>query len=139
MLFRSLQQHKLLKVIKKKLVRKVLDMIKKIEPEKYEEFWKEFSTNIKLGVMEDSANRTRLAKLLRFKSSHEDGKETTLADYVERMKEKQEAIFFVAGTSLDEVKNSPFVERLLAKGFEVLFLTEPAERICDVETDPVAI
>lgn len=78
-------------------------MIKKIEPEKYEEFWKEFSTNIKLGVMEDSANRTRLAKLLRFKSSHEEGKETTLADYVERMKEKQEAIFFVAGTSMEEV------------------------------------
>lgn len=126
----QLQQHKLLKVIKKKLVRKVLDMIKKIDAEKYEEFWKEFSTNIKLGVMEDSANRTRLAKLLRFKSSHEEGKETTLADYVERMKEKQEAIFFVAGTSLDEVKASPFVERLLKKGYEVLYLTEPVDEYC---------
>ena len=61
----TLQQHKLLKVIKKKLVRKTLDMIKKISDDKYDAFWKEYSTNIKLGVIEDTANRTRLAKLLR--------------------------------------------------------------------------
>uniref|UniRef100_A0A0M3IX96 Endoplasmin n=1 Tax=Ascaris lumbricoides TaxID=6252 RepID=A0A0M3IX96_ASCLU len=67
----TLQQHKLLKVIKKKLVRKVLDMLKKMEPDVYEEFWKEFSTNIKLGIMEDPTNRTRLSKLLRFRSSHD--------------------------------------------------------------------
>merc|ERR1712071_371814 len=65
----TLQQHKLLKVIKKKLVRKTLDMIKKIEESAYPGFWKEYSTNIKLGVIEDTANRTRLAKLLRFMSS----------------------------------------------------------------------
>ena len=61
----TLQQHKLLKVIKKKLVRKALDMIKKMEEEEFEKFWKEYSTNIKLGVIEDSSNRNRLAKILR--------------------------------------------------------------------------
>merc|ERR1712020_187690 len=102
----TLQQHKLLKVIKKKLVRKTLDMIKKISNDKYYDFWKEYSTNIKLGVIEDTANRTRLAKLLRFTSSN--GKMTSLAEYVERMKDKQESIFYMAGSSKEEVQNSPF-------------------------------
>merc|ERR1739846_43464 len=91
----TLQQHKLLKVIKKKLVRKTLDMIKKIDPSIYPTFWREFSTNIKLGCIEDAANRTRLAKLLRFTSSN--GKLASLAEYVERMKDKQEHIFYMAG------------------------------------------
>jgi len=126
----NLQQHKLLKVIKKKLVRKVLDMIKKIDKEQYLEFWKEYSTNIKLGVMEDPSNRTRLAKLLRFFSSHSKDGTTSLAEYVERMKEKQEGIYFVAGSSREEVEQSPFVERLLKKGYEVLYLTEPVDEYC---------
>merc|ERR1711983_139367 len=121
----TLQQHKLLKVIKKKLVRKTLDMIKKIPDDKYGEFWEEYSTNIKLGVIEDTANRTRLAKLLRFTSSN--GKLTSLAEYVERMKDKQEAIYYIAGGSKEEVTSSPFVERLLKKGYEVLFLTEAVD------------
>jgi len=126
----TLQQHKLLKVIKKKLVRKTLDMIKKISKEDYEKFWKEYSTNIKLGVMEDHSNRTRLAKLLRFYSSNSDKEMTTLADYIERMKDKQEVIYFVAGQGRDEVEKSPFVERLLKKGFEVLYLTEAVDEYC---------
>merc|ERR1712176_1485725 len=127
----QLQQHKLLKVIKKKLVRKALDMIKKIDDADYmDKFWKEFSTNIKLGVMEDHSNRTCLAKLLRFRSSNDAEKMTSLADYVGRMKDKQEHIFFMAGSSLDEVKNSPFVERLLKKGYEVLYLVEPVDEYC---------
>merc|ERR1711915_551743 len=121
----TLQQHKLLKVIKKKLVRKTLDMIKKIDDDKYNAFWAEYSTNIKLGVIEDTANRTRLAKLLRFVSSN--GKLTSLAEYVERMKEKQEHIFYMAGGSKDEVEKSPFVERLIKKGYEVLYLTEAVD------------
>jgi len=121
----TLQQHKLLKVIKKKLVRKTLDMIKKISDDKYMEFWKEYSTNMKLGVIEDTANRTRLAKLLRFSSSN--GGLASLAEYVERMKDKQEAIFYIAGGSKEEVEKSPFVERLLKKGYEVLFLTEAVD------------
>ncbi|KAH9507966.1 hypothetical protein Btru_052471 [Bulinus truncatus] len=108
----TLQQHKLLKVIKKKLVRKALDMIKKIDKEQYDKFWKEYSTNIKLGVIEDTSNRTRLAKLLRFYSSNSDTEQTFLADYVERMKEKQEAIYFIAGTSREEVENPPLLSSL---------------------------
>lgn len=124
----NLQQHKLLKVIKKKLVRKVLDMIKKIPDAEYEKFWKEYSTNIKLGVIEDTANRVRLAKLLRFQSSAKpEGKLTSLAGYVKRMKPKQEHIYYLAGTSYKEVANSPFVERLIKKGYEVLYLSDAVD------------
>ncbi|XP_061393856.1 endoplasmin homolog [Musca vetustissima] len=125
----TLQQHKLIKVIKKKLVRKVLDMIKKISKEEYEKFWKEYSTNIKLGIMEDPSNRSRLAKLLRFQSSNGQGV-TSLAEYVERMKPKQQNIYFIAGANRAEVEKSPFVERLLAKGYEVLYLVEAVDEYC---------
>nr|QSV39511.1 HSP90 [Whitmania pigra] len=126
----TLQQHKLLKVIKKKLVRKALDMIKKLNEEDYKTFWKEYSTNMKLGTMEDPSNRTRLAKLLRFYSSNSATEFTSLAEYVERMKEKQEHIYFIAGTSRLEVERSPFVERLLKKGYEVLYLVEAVDEYC---------
>ncbi|KAL8577365.1 hypothetical protein ACOMHN_038269 [Nucella lapillus] len=126
----TLQQNKLLKVIKKKLVRKTLDMIKKIGKEEYRNFWKEYGTNIKLGVMEDTSNRTRLAKLLKFYSSYSETEQTTLEDYVERMKDKQDVIYFVAGNSRADAAKSPFVERLLKKGFEVLFLTEAVDEYC---------
>uniref|UniRef100_A0A4W2I142 Endoplasmin n=1 Tax=Bos indicus x Bos taurus TaxID=30522 RepID=A0A4W2I142_BOBOX len=127
----TLQQHKLLKVIRKKLVRKTLDMIKKIADEKYNDtFWKEFGTNIKLGVIEDHSNRTRLAKLLRFQSSHHPSDMTSLDQYVERMKEKQDKIYFMAGASRKEAESSPFVERLLKKGYEVIYLTEPVDEYC---------
>merc|ERR1711868_357523 len=124
----TLQQHKLLKVIKKKLVRKTLDMIKKIDASLYAAFWREFSTNIKLGVIEDTANRSRLAKLLRFTSSA--GNMVSLSEYVERMKDKQEQIYYMAGSSMKEVQESPFVERLLKKGYEVLYLTEAVDEYC---------
>ena len=90
--------------------------------DKYGAFWAEYSTNIKLGVIEDTANRTRLARWLRFTSSN--GKLSSLAEYVERMKDKQESIFYMAGGSREKVEKSPFVERLLKKGYEVLYLTE---------------
>lgn len=124
----TLQQHKLLKVIKKKLVRKTLDMIKKIDDSKYNDFWREFSTNLKLGVIEDQTNRNRIAKLLRFHSSKTgpDGW-TSLTDYVKDMQSEQEQIFYVAGSSFDEVSKSPFVERVLKKGFEVLYLTDAVD------------
>ena len=75
--------------------------------------------SIKLGVMEDHSNRTRLAKLLRFYSSNSDTEVTSLAEYIERMKEKQEHIYFIAGSTRAEVEKSPFVERLIKKGYEV--------------------
>nr|XP_029521786.1 endoplasmin-like isoform X1 [Oncorhynchus nerka] len=127
----TLQQHKLLKVIRKKLVRKTLDMIKKIAEEQYnEKFWKAFGTNIKLGVIEDHSNRTRLAKLLRFQTSNSDTVLASLEQYVERMKEKQDKIYFMAGTSRQEAESSPFVEKLLKRGYEVLYLTEPVDEYC---------
>jgi heat shock protein beta len=124
----TLQQQKLLKVIKKKLVRKTLDMIKKIDDDKYNDFWKEYSTNLKLGVIEDQTNRNRIAKLLRFHSS-KTGPEgwTSLSEYVKNMPPEQEQIFYVAGASYDEVSQSPFVERVLKKGFEVLYLTDAVD------------
>uniref|UniRef100_A0A3Q2T0I6 Endoplasmin n=1 Tax=Fundulus heteroclitus TaxID=8078 RepID=A0A3Q2T0I6_FUNHE len=127
----TLQQHKLLKVIRKKLVRKTLDMIKKIADDQYnEKFWKEFGTNIKLGVIEDHSNRTRLAKLLRFQTSNSETVLASLEQYVERMKEKQDKIYFMAGTTRKEAESSPFVERLLKKGYEVIYLTEPVDEYC---------
>uniref|UniRef100_A0A1B6C414 Uncharacterized protein n=1 Tax=Clastoptera arizonana TaxID=38151 RepID=A0A1B6C414_9HEMI len=127
----TLQQHKLLKVIKKKIVRKILDVIKKLDKTEAEKFWKEYSTNMKLGVIEDSANRSRLAKILRFQSSSStDGQTITLSDYVSHMKPKQEHIYYIAGTSRKEVETSPFVERLLKKGYEVLYLVEAVDEYC---------
>nr|CAG4635951.1 EOG090X01EZ [Eubosmina coregoni] len=125
----TLQQHKLIKVIRKKLIRKTLDMIKKFDKEQLQKFWAEYSTNIKLGVIDDSANRSRLAKLLQFRSSAQKGF-VSFAEYVERMKEKQESIYFIAGSSLEEVEKSPFVERLVKKGYEVLYLTEAVDEYC---------
>lgn len=123
----TLQQNKLLKVIKKKLVRKILDMIKKLEEEEFDTFYKEYATNLKLGVIEDSANRVRLAKLLRFRSSADAEKLISLESYVERMKDKQDFIYYIAGTDRTELERSPFVERLLKKGYEVLYLTDPID------------
>jgi heat shock protein beta len=122
----QLQQDKLLKVIKKKLVRKALDMIKKLDSEAFATFWDNFGTSIKLGVIEDSTNRNRLAKLLRFTSSNSE-ELTSLEDYVERMKEKQDKIFFLGCNGLEECKRSPFTERLIKKEYEVLYLTEPVD------------
>lgn len=80
--------------------------------------------------MEDPSNRTRLAKLLRFFSSYDPEHQTSLTEYVERMKGKQDAIYFVAGSSKEDAMSSPFVERLLKKGYEVLYLTEPVDEYC---------
>jgi len=123
----TLQQNKLLRVIKKKLVRKALDMLKKMSDDDYKEFYREFGTNVKLGVMEDHSNRNRLAKLIRWQSSNDESEMTSLTDYLERMKEKQEHIYFMTGTSRAECEKSPFVEKLLKKGYEVLYLVDPID------------
>lgn len=88
-----------------------------------------FPCSIKLGVMEDPSNRSRLAKLLRFQTSNGKGV-TSLADYVTRMKSKQEHIYYIAGANRAEVEKSPFVERLLSKGYEVLYLVEAVDEYC---------
>jgi len=124
----TLQQSKLLKVIKKKIVRKILDMIKKLSETDFELFWKEYGTNVKLGVIDDSSNRNRLANLLRFYSSNDNSeKHTSFADYIKRMKTDQEFVYYIAGSSKSELAKSPFVERLLKKGYEVLYLVDPID------------
>lgn len=120
----TLQQHKLLKVIKKKLVRKTLDMLRKLSEEKYTAFYKEFSTHLKLGVIDDHSNRNRIAKMVRYQSSRHPTELTSLVSYIDRMKSNQDLIFYNTGQSRQEVENSPFVERLLKRGYEVLYLTE---------------
>lgn len=126
----SLQHHKTLKIIKKKLVRKALQLIQDIfdneDKTKYTDFWQQYSTNIKLGVIEDQSNRSRLSKLLMFRSS-KTGQLTSLDDYVKRMKEGQEQIYYLTGPSLDECARSPLVEKLLKKDYEVLFMSDPID------------
>merc|ERR1719223_986449 len=94
----------------------------------YIEFWEAFGKNIKLGLIEDSSNRTKLSKLLRFKSNLDDGEKwTSLEQYVSRMKDWQKSIYYISGKDRDEVKSSAFLERLTKKGLEVLFLTDPID------------
>merc|ERR1711979_168867 len=120
-----LQQNKILKVIRKNLVKKVMELIEEISEDKdnYKTFYEQFGRNVKLGIHEDSTNRTKIAKLLRYYSSHDNGEErTTLTDYVSRMKDGQKDIYFITGESVEIVKNSAFVERVTKRGFEVLYM-----------------
>jgi heat shock protein beta len=172
-----LQQSRVLKVIKKKLVSKALDMMKKlaeaeeraIETEeeddkeevekakaeaegkkeeekeeeseedseeedgeaaikKYKEFFDAFGKTLKLGIIEDTKNRKKLAKLLRFESTHtKDGETVSLARYVKRMKEGQKHIYYIAGENKKDLENSPFLEKLKKRGYEVLYMTDPID------------
>ncbi|KAL8524125.1 hypothetical protein ACS0TY_013913 [Phlomoides rotata] len=144
-----LQQHSSLKTIKKKLIRKALDMIRKIAEEdpdessdkkdieessddnekkgQYAKFWNEFGKSIKLGIIEDATNRNRLAKLLRFETTKSDGKLTSLDQYISRMKSGQKDIFYITGTSKEQLEKSPFLERLTKKNYEVIFFTDPVD------------
>merc|ERR1712141_305234 len=128
-----LQQSKILKVIRKNIVKKCLELFAEISENKenYKTFYEQFGRNIKLGIHEDSTNRTKVANLLRYFSSHDGGEErTTLADYVTRMKDNQKDIYFITGESVDIVKNSAFVERVVKRGFEVLYMCEPIDEYC---------
>jgi heat shock protein 90kDa beta len=165
----TLQQHKIIKVIAKKLTRKALEMLKKLADDEiraknekegkvaneeddkvtvddddapksvskeplregadsaYTKFWEVFSKHIKLGVIEDASNRSKLAKLLRFKTSVSDKVWRSLDEYVTSMKENQKQIYYIAGESLETLKKSPFLERFNALGLEVLLLTDPID------------
>ncbi|KUF80031.1 Endoplasmin [Phytophthora nicotianae] len=165
----TLQENKILRVIRKKLVRKVLEMLRKLaekdedddeedeeddevvdtsadesndkketegDAEKEEEeeeedgnaaynkFWEEFGKNIKLGVMDDAANRAKLVKLLRFVTSESYGKWTSLEQYVDRMKDWQDSIYYIAAENADACEKSPFMEKMRAKGLEVLYFVD---------------
>ena len=151
----SLQQHSSLKTIKKKLVRKALDLLRKLADDgagkgsgedgedgdsgaaaatpaqagsgDYDTFWKNFGKALKLGIIEDASNRVRLAKLLRVTSSQSGGNLTSLEAYVGRMQPWQKQIYYLTGDSQEVLEQSPFLERLLAKGAEVLFFTDPID------------
>ncbi|XP_003707899.1 heat shock protein 83 [Megachile rotundata] len=124
-----LQQNKILKVIRKNLVKKCLELFEELTEDKdnYKKFYEQFSKNIKLGIHEDSTNRSKLSDLLRYHTSASGDEACSLKDYVGRMKENQKHIYFITGENKEQVANSSFVERVKKRGFEVVYMTEPID------------
>ncbi|XP_064123115.1 heat shock protein HSP 90-alpha [Macrobrachium nipponense] len=127
-----LQQNKILKVIRKNLVKKSLELFEELTEDKdnYKKFYENFSKNLKLGIHEDSTNRRKLAEFLRYHTSSSGDEMCSLKDYISRMKENQKHIYYITGESREQVHNSAFVERVKKRGFEVIYMTEPIDEYC---------
>ncbi|RUP47781.1 Hsp90 protein-domain-containing protein [Jimgerdemannia flammicorona] len=129
----TLQKHKLLNFISKRLIKKAIDLfhqIAKTEPDKFTDFIREYGPALKMGAIDSQQHRKRLTQLLRFASSYNSSLASIgLDDYITRMKANQTSIFFITGSSVDEIEQSPFLERLLARGYEVIYMIEPIDEM----------
>ncbi len=123
-----LQQNRIMKVIRKNIIKKSIELFSEImeDDSKREDFWENYSRNVKLGVYEESSHREKLAGLLRYRTN-KSGELQTLSTYIENMRENQTDIYYITGESFDSVVNSSFVDGMTSKGFEVLFMTEPID------------
>merc|ERR1711907_569524 len=118
--------------MKKNVVKKILEKLNEFteNEEDYNAFYEQFNKNLKLGIHEDSANREKIAKLLRYTSTKSSDKLCSLKDYISRMKEGQEHIYFISGESKAAVESSLFLEKLTSRGLEVLFMCDPIDEYC---------
>jgi len=125
----TLQQNKILRVIKKNIVKKALEMFADIAEKKddFKKFYEQFGKNLKLGIHEDSTNRAKIAELLRYQTSKSGDEMISLREYVDRMKEGQKDIYYVTGESIAAVQASPFIENLRKKGYEVIYMVDPID------------
>eukprot|EP00262_Sarcandra_glabra_P011624 TRINITY_DN282_c0_g3_i1.p1 TRINITY_DN282_c0_g3~~TRINITY_DN282_c0_g3_i1.p1 ORF type:complete len:634 (+),score=167.63 TRINITY_DN282_c0_g3_i1:296-2197(+) len=128
-----LQESRIVRIMRKRLVRKTFDMIQDISEsenkEDYKKFWENFGKLLKLGCIEDSGNHKRITPLLRFYSSKSEEEVISLDEYVENMGENQKAIYYLATDSLKSAKTAPFLEKLVQKDIEVLYLVEPIDEV----------
>ncbi|HEX6360507.1 molecular chaperone HtpG [Actinophytocola sp.] len=124
-----LQQDRQIERIRRRLVKKVLQTIKALPEEKYKTFWQEFGRAIKEGLLDDADNRSTILEIASFDSTHSAEEQTRLSDYISRMKEGQEHIYFLTGETRQAVEHSPHLEAFQAKGYEVLILTDPIDEM----------
>ena len=124
-----LQKNNILKIVKKNMTKKSLELIKEIseDAEKWKKFYEQFSKNIKLGIHEDATNRAKLAEFLRYHTSKSGEEQISLKEYVARMKEGQKDIYYITGESRAAIGASPFIESLKKKGFEVIYMVDPID------------
>lgn len=124
-----LQQNKIMKIIGKNVVKKIIDMCLKIseDVDKFRIFYEQYSKNIKLGIHEDTVHRGKLCELLRYETTNSNGDKISFDDYIENMKEGQNSIYYITGESINSIQNSPFLERLKNKNYEVIYMVDPLD------------